>query len=133
MVGVARSEIPHFPQQMDPTPLLGAGVVVICGVEVAGQHPTEGLAQRLVDDLLAATATQEVPLPGSAERPRVAVDSALTPAGLVGVHHGAPPNALQHVGHHRAGQLRHPVSRLDDGARAELQLIHRPKVGLDRP
>ena len=133
MVGVARIESPYVPQQMDPTPLLGAGVVVICGVEVACQHPTDALAQRLVDGRLAATATQEVPLPGSAERPHVAVGSALTPAGLVGVHHGASPNALQHVGHHRSGRLRHPVSRLDDGARADLQLIHRPQVGLDGP
>ena len=112
---------------------LGPGVVVIRGVEVAYQHPTEGLAQRLVYDRLAATATEEVPLSGSAERPHIAVDSALTPAGLVGVHHGASPNALRHVGHRRPGRLRHPVSRLDDGARAELQLIHGPKVGLDRP
>ena len=118
---------------MDPTPLLGAGVVVICGVEVAGQHPTEALARRLVDDRLAATATQEVPLAGSAERPHIAVDSALSPAGLVGVHHGASPNALPHVGHRRSGRLRHPVNHPDDGARAYLQPIHRPQVGPDRP
>ena len=57
------------PQQMSPTPLLQAGVVVIGHVEVAHQNPAEGLAQDLVHHRPAPAPAQEVPLRGRAEEP----------------------------------------------------------------
>ena len=62
--GVQRLQVVDVPQQVHPAPLLQSRVVMIGSIEVADQHPTEGLIQHLVHHLLVAASPQEIALGG---------------------------------------------------------------------
>ena len=48
IIGVECAQVVDVPQQVGPTALLGAVVMVIGGVEVADQHASELIAQDLI-------------------------------------------------------------------------------------
>ena len=129
--GVEDLQVVDVPQQVHPASLLQSRVVMIGGIEVADQHPTEGLIQHLVHHLLVAATPQEIPLGGSAESPSVAIGAILPPASLVGVDHRAAPDALQNPVHRRLGLPGHLVDGPDDGAEAQAQLVDGAQIPLD--
>ena len=71
--GVEGLQVVNVSQQMGPAALLGAVVVVVGGVEVAGQHAGKLLAQDLIHHGLAPSPPQS--LGGRAEGPHVASPS----------------------------------------------------------
>ena len=115
IIGVEGALVVDVPQQVGPAALLGAVIMVVGGVAIADQHSGERLAQRFIHHRLAPTPPQEVAFGGGAESPHVAVGSALTPAGFVGVDHWAGADAVQDRGHCRLGPLRRAMDGAHDG------------------
>ncbi len=130
IIGVECAQVVDVPQQVGPTALLGAVVMVIGGVEVADQHASELIAQDLIHHGLAAAPTQEVALGGGAEGPHVAVVSVLAPAGLIGMDHRTASDAFQNARQFSLGLASHPLRGVHDGSQAEPQSTEKMSVAV---
>ena len=86
------------PKQMGPASLFQTGVVIVGSIEIADQHPVEGLAQHLVHHLFVPPPADEVPLGGGAEGPDRPVDPVLAPARFIGMHHRTASDSFHHLG-----------------------------------
>jgi hypothetical protein len=99
--------------------------MVIGGVEVAHQYPTEGVTQGLIHYSFIPPTTQEVPLRGSAEGPHIAIGPLLTPTGFVSVYHRTGSDTLHYPFHCFFGLPGAMLYDLDDAPHAQLELMHR--------
>src|SRR3990172_6079539 len=122
----------HIPQQMRPAPLMHPRIVMVAGVEVTHQHPTERLIQDFVDDLLRASPPYEVPLRRGAEGPHVAVLPILPPARFIRMQSPqatADPVPYLRYSLFRSG--RRSMNHVHQRPHTQMQLVERLQMPLD--